>query len=91
MATVTALVAMANVALLAFNLMPGLPLDGGRMLRAVVWAVSRHPRTATHVALLLGRRLGDAMIVMAVLASAFGFVWIAVWAAFLGFALREAA
>jgi len=39
--------------------------------------------------LAIGRRLGETLIAIAILASAFGFVWIALWAAFLGVVLRE--
>ena len=88
-ATTAALVAVANLALVLLNIIPGLPLDGGRLLRASVWALTRRPDSATRVVLAIGRRLGETMIVVAILASAFGFVWIALWTAFLGVVLRE--
>jgi Zn-dependent protease len=88
-ATVAALVAGANLALVLLNAIPGLPFDGGRVLRATVWALTRRPEAVTRLVPAIGRRLSDGMIGVAVLASAFGFVWIALWAGFLGFVVRE--
>jgi Zn-dependent protease/CBS domain-containing protein len=50
--------AFLNLALAAFNVLPGFPLDGGRMLRAVVWRMTGSLRKATHVASLTGKGLG---------------------------------
>jgi Zn-dependent protease len=88
-ATLAALVAVANLAIALLNGLPGPPLDGGRMLRGLVWSVSGRPEAANVVVAWLGRRLGEAMIVVAVLGSAFGFVGIALWAGLLGLVLRE--
>lgn len=44
-----------NIVLGVFNLVPGFPLDGGRILRAVMWAVSGDLHRATHWASLAGR------------------------------------
>jgi Zn-dependent protease len=47
--------AVSNLIVAVFNILPGLPLDGGRALRAVVWAVSRDRHRGTEVAGWVGR------------------------------------
>ncbi|MGD0705257.1 MAG: site-2 protease family protein [Trebonia sp.] len=47
----------ANIIVGLFNLLPGLPLDGGRMLRAVIWGITKKPYTATIAAAWIGRVL----------------------------------
>lgn len=47
-----------NVLLLAFNLVPAFPLDGGRMARAIVWRVTGSQRRGTQVAARLGQAFG---------------------------------
>ena len=88
-ATVAALIAVANLAIAVLNGLPGLPLDGGRMLRGVVWSVSGRQDAATFAVTWIGRRLGELMIAVAVLGSAFGFLGIALWAGLLGLVLRD--
>jgi Zn-dependent protease len=52
----------ANIIVGLFNLLPGLPLDGGRMLRAVIWLFTKKPYTATIAAAWVGRILALALL-----------------------------
>lgn len=79
-----------NLALLAFNLIPAFPLDGGRILRAVLWRASGDMARATRAAAHAGRAFGIALIAvgfLAAFADGFGGLWLA----FLGFFLLSAA
>jgi Zn-dependent protease/CBS domain-containing protein len=54
----------ANVVIGIFNLLPGLPLDGGLMLRAVIWKVTRRPAASTIAAAWAGRVLALSLFVL---------------------------
>jgi Zn-dependent protease len=59
---------LANLVLAVFNLLPGFPLDGGRVLRALLWRASGRRLLATRVTAWLGRGLG-ALLALAGLAA----------------------
>jgi len=80
-----------NFGVALFNLVPGYPLDGGRVFRAIVWAVTHDMRRATLVAANAGRFFGFLLILVGVwqiLAGNFGG---GVWIAFIGWFLDAAA
>ena len=80
---------VANFVVGIFNLLPGLPLDGGRMLRAVIWKLTGRPATATIAAAWVGRVLAIALLVIPFYSGALSggdmvsTVWVAVIAAFM--------
>jgi Zn-dependent protease len=81
----------ANGTLAVFNLIPGFPLDGGRVVRAVMWAVTRNLRRATLVAAHLGRGVSLLFIVLGVWQFVVGNHSTGLWIAFIGWFLETAA
>lgn len=57
---------ISNLGVMAFNLLPGLPLDGGRLLRAGVWRLTRSQVTGTRAAAWAGRGIAVAIVVGAI-------------------------
>ena len=55
-------VGLQNIALAAFNMLPGLPLDGGRVLQSVVWGLTKNRSFAARIAGRAGQVMGVAMI-----------------------------
>lgn len=63
---VVAALGWINIVVGLFNLLPGLPLDGGRALRASIWLMSGRPDAGTRVAAWVGRLIAVALIVVTV-------------------------
>lgn len=84
--------AVANTSLLIFNLLPGLPLDGGRVLRAIIWKAGRNLKRATFVASTAGKVLAGLLVVSGIVAILTGTYIIAgLWFIFIALFLRQAA
>lgn len=81
-----------NVGLGAFNLLPGFPLDGGRVLRSIVWAVKGDSRKADAVAFTAGQAVAYGLILIGV-TLAFGLRQFmgGLWLGVLGWYLLSAA
>jgi Zn-dependent protease len=83
--------ALVNVFLGAFNLIPGFPLDGGRVLRAVLWNVTGNVRRATEVAAAIGQMVGFGLIAWGVFRLIEGDALGGIWIAAIGWFLQSAA
>jgi Zn-dependent protease len=83
--------AWINVALALFNLTPGFPLDGGRVFRAIVWAVTGDLRRATRIATGLGRVVAYGFILWGIWQIFRGNWADGLWIAFIGWFLENAA
>ncbi len=89
--TLVAQLMWANLVVGIFNLLPGLPLDGGRMLRAVIWKVTGRPGASTIAAAWAGRILAVGMFVLVLVPAVHSriggdmvtIIWLAVIAAFM--------
>ena len=84
--------ATVNVVLGTFNLLPGIPLDGGRVLRGIAWGMTGDKDRATRLAAGAGRAIGYLMILGGVfMAFRLNQLFNGVWFGFLGWFLAHAA
>lgn len=80
-----------NIVLAAFNMIPGFPLDGGRVLRAIIWWMSGKREQATRIAAGVGQVVAIGFIAFGVLGFFRGLGFGGLWLAFIGLFLSEAA
>jgi Zn-dependent protease/CBS domain-containing protein len=85
------LLAWMNVALAVFNLVPGFPLDGGRVLRSILWGSTGSLIKATNIAGRVGQAFGWALIGIGVWQALSGNFIGGLWYAFIGWFLNSAA
>jgi Zn-dependent protease len=83
--------AYVNLALALFNLIPGYPLDGGRVFRAIVWAITGNMRRSTVIAANTGRLFAFLFIFAGVWQMVSGNFTGGLWIAFIGWFLDSAA
>jgi Zn-dependent protease/CBS domain-containing protein len=80
-----------NVALGVFNLIPGYPLDGGRVLRAIIWWFNKSQVRATRAASQVGQAIAVLFILLGLYRFFLGANFGGLWTAFIGWFLLDAA
>ncbi len=83
--------AWVNFILALFNLVPGFPLDGGRLLRSALWKATGSLRRATRIASIGGQIVGWSLIGGGVLSLIYGVLSSGIWLALIGWFLVQAA
>jgi Zn-dependent protease/CBS domain-containing protein len=84
--------AWINVLLAVFNLIPGFPLDGGRIFRAIVWHRTHDYHRATHIATKVGQGIAYAFIAGGIALIFVLGLWVnGMWLIFIGWFLNDAA
>jgi Zn-dependent protease/CBS domain-containing protein len=83
--------AFINFILAVFNLIPGFPLDGGRIFRSIVWAITKNLKKATTIAANVGRFFGFFFIMIGVFQILQNNFLDGIWIAFIGWFLESAA
>jgi len=81
-----------NLTIALFNLIPGFPLDGGRVLRSIIWGITKNLRTATRAASIVGRLVAYLFILWGIwMIFTQNRVFDGIWIAFIGWFLENAA
>src|SRR6185437_8058907 len=83
--------AILNLILALFNLIPGFPLDGGRVFRAVIWKTTHNYHRATAAAGMSGRFFGFLLIFVGIWQALTGDIGGGIWIAVIGWFLESAA
>ena len=80
-----------NIMLAVFNMIPGYPLDGGRVLRAVIWWITRNADRSTRLAAQVGQAVAFLFILSGLFRFFVGANFGGLWLAFIGWFLLDAA
>jgi Zn-dependent protease/CBS domain-containing protein len=83
--------AYINLILALFNLLPGYPLDGGRILESIVWGFTRKQETGVKVAGTAGQIIAYGLIALGAYRVFQGDVFGGIWSVIIGFILHNAA
>ena len=84
-------IAYINAILAAFNLLPAFPLDGGRVLRSILWGVKGNLRWATRISSAIGSAFGIGLIVLGIFQFIYGNIIGGLWMFLIGMFLKSAA
>jgi Zn-dependent protease/predicted transcriptional regulator len=87
LAAILGYLAVMNVILGLFNLVPGFPLDGGRVLRSIIWKISGSMRLATRVAIVAGQVFAYLFIAIGIWLVFAGNLLNGLWLGFIGWFL----
>lgn len=90
-AAITYWLGYINLALGVFNLVPGFPLDGGRVLRSLLWWQGQKLQSATRIASGIGRAIGFLFILGGIFLVFTGNWFNGIWFALIGWFLESAA
>jgi Zn-dependent protease/predicted transcriptional regulator len=91
LAAIFAYLALINAILAGFNLLPGFPLDGGRVLRSIIWDRTGSLVKATNIAATVGRFMGWGLIAFGLFQIFAGNFIGGIWFAFIGWFLSNSA
>jgi len=83
--------AIVNLILAVFNMLPGFPLDGGRVVRAIIWKATGSMRRATQVVSIIGSLIGTGFFFLGFLSALEGDLVNGLWYFALGWFLQNAA
>ncbi len=83
--------ALINILLAAFNILPGFPLDGGRVLRSIIWGATGNLEKATNIATTVGRVIGWLLIASGIFWIFRGDFFGGLWIVFIGWFLNSSA
>lgn len=83
--------AIVNLILGVFNLLPGFPLDGGRVLRSIIWGSTGSLARATNIAARIGQFIGWALIFVGIFLIFWVSLFTGLWMVFIGWFLNHAA
>jgi Zn-dependent protease/CBS domain-containing protein len=83
--------AIINLGVLIFNMVPAFPLDGGRVLRSTLWRVLGNLRQATYWASLAGQAFAWLLIALGIVHFSVGLYIQGIWLVLIGLFLKEAA
>ena len=83
--------AIINIVLGVFNMLPGYPLDGGRVLRSIIWKVTGNLERATFIASTVGRVIGFVIIAVGIFFILTGNFLNGRWLAFIGWFIQSSA